>query len=156
MLVDPDEGRARGKALDIAQSGPVDRFDTRVEACASPADAGEVSAWVVADSAGLPDGPLTRAAAAAVLAPLLPRLGRAVLLVAGAQPAALLEAAVRSGTRSSRRPESRSPEFRWSGFRRRRCAARSRRPGAGRPAQSRWPPPRPGCSPRSAGSAARC
>ena len=31
LLLDPDTGRARGKALDILQSGPVEGFDTRVE-----------------------------------------------------------------------------------------------------------------------------
>jgi len=31
LLLDPDAGRARGKALDILQSGPIEGFDTRVE-----------------------------------------------------------------------------------------------------------------------------
>ena len=34
VLADPDFGKARGKALDILQSGPVDRFDTQVEGAA--------------------------------------------------------------------------------------------------------------------------
>ena len=35
VLVDPDEGRARGKALDLAQSGPVEPYDVAIEGAAS-------------------------------------------------------------------------------------------------------------------------
>lgn len=102
VLVDADEGRARGKALDIAQSGPVHGFDTSVEGCAEPAAVGEAAGWVVADPSRLPAGPLDRAAAEALLGALLPGLGRAMLLFAGTHASALVEAAVRGGVPRAR------------------------------------------------------
>ncbi len=35
VLVDADGGKARGKALDILQAGPLEGYDTRVEGCAA-------------------------------------------------------------------------------------------------------------------------
>src|SRR5262249_58608248 len=70
LLLDPDPGRARGKALDILQSGPVDGFDTRVEG--GPLERmGEVDAVAIADPPALDPGRLPSEAGA------LPRTGGA-------------------------------------------------------------------------------
>lgn len=92
-LVDADVGKARGKALDIAQSGPVDHFDVGVEGFPTLEAAPAADCWVIADPPELagPGGDkraadLARAVAAAV--------GRGLLVVAPAQDAAaLVEAA---------------------------------------------------------------
>jgi malate dehydrogenase len=97
VLVDADDGRARGKALDIAQSGPVERFDVAVEGCATLDLAGSVDLVIVADPPALEDGALSTARAGEWMGTLAPRLGRAGLLVAPAGAAVLLEAAVERG-----------------------------------------------------------
>ena len=51
-LVDADEPVARGKALDILQSGPVEGFDTRLSAAADIHAAVGADAIVIADAAG--------------------------------------------------------------------------------------------------------
>ena len=62
LLLDADEGRAKGKALDILQSGPVEGFDTRVEG--GPVEAlEEVELAVMADPAALDAGRLPSEAA---------------------------------------------------------------------------------------------
>jgi len=50
-LIDSDEGVARGKALDIAQSSPIDGFATRVSAADSIAAAAGAAVVVIADKA---------------------------------------------------------------------------------------------------------
>jgi malate dehydrogenase len=50
-LIDQDEGIARGKALDISQSAPVDGFSTRVTFAGSIAAAGGADVIVLADPA---------------------------------------------------------------------------------------------------------
>ncbi len=97
VLVDPDEPRARGKALDIAQSGPVEGFDVQVEAAATLAAAGAFDALVVADPAELADPRLPRARASALGESLVPVVGKRLLLVAAASASTLIEAAVRKG-----------------------------------------------------------
>jgi malate dehydrogenase len=97
VLVDPDDGRARGKALDIAQSGPVERFDVAVEGCAALDLAGGVDLVVVADLPALDEGALSPARARDLAASLAPRLGAAGLVVAAAGASTLLEAAVERG-----------------------------------------------------------
>ncbi len=87
VLVDADIGMARGKALDLLQSGPIEGSDTRVEGCAELAEAGPVDAVVVADA---PAGP-------ELVRRLVPSLGGAFLLVACGDGPAFVEAAVASG-----------------------------------------------------------
>ncbi|HVR71510.1 MAG TPA: hypothetical protein VMT87_11770 [Vicinamibacteria bacterium] len=94
VLVDEDVGRARGKALDIAQSGPVERFDARVEGAADLAAAGGADALVVADAAALPDGTLPPSAA---LVASLRAASAGCVLFASAYPCALVEALVAAG-----------------------------------------------------------
>jgi malate dehydrogenase len=48
-LIDADVGKAKGKALDIAQSGPVEHFDASLEGFATLEAAGAADAWVLAD-----------------------------------------------------------------------------------------------------------
>jgi len=48
VLVEADETRARGKALDIAQSGPVEGFDVEIQAVGTLSAAAAFDALVVA------------------------------------------------------------------------------------------------------------
>lgn len=89
ILVDADEGKAKGKALDILQSGPVEGYDTRVVGAATVE--GVVDALVVADPA---ERPAAKGLAAGV--------GKGLLLVAGSQAPGLLEAAVKAGVPRNR------------------------------------------------------
>jgi len=94
LLLDPDEGKARGKALDILQEGPVAGFDTHVEG--GPIEAlGEVDAAVIADPAALDAGRLP-SEAAALVERVRAALGRGPLVVAGGHPA-VVEMAVEKG-----------------------------------------------------------
>jgi malate dehydrogenase len=97
VLVDPNEGRAKGKALDIAQSGPVEGFDARVEATASLEAVVAPDVVVVADPDDLADAVLLSTRGAERVAGWLPALGKATLLVAGPHPSPLVEAAVGKG-----------------------------------------------------------
>jgi malate dehydrogenase len=94
VLVDEDVGRARGKALDIAQSGPLERFDVRVEGAADLGAAGGADVLVVADPAELPDGTMRPSAA---LVERLRGASAGVVVVASAHPCALVEALVEAG-----------------------------------------------------------
>jgi len=81
LLLDPDVGKAKGKALDILQSGPVEGFDTRVEG--GPLDAlSEADVVVLADPPALEPGRLP-SEAGELLALVRAHLGRALLIVAG-------------------------------------------------------------------------
>ena len=97
VLVDADESRARGKALDIAQSGPVEGFDVQIEAVASLTAAGAFEALVVADPPELADPSLPPARAAALGESLAPVMGNRTLVVAGPSASVVIEAAVRKG-----------------------------------------------------------
>ena len=97
VLVDPDEPRACGKALDIAQSGPVEGFDVQVEAAANLAAAGTFDALVIADPAELADPRVPPARARALGESLVAVMGKRVLVVAAASASAVIEAAVRKG-----------------------------------------------------------
>ena len=97
VLVDPDEPRARGKALDISQSGPVEGFDVQVEAAATLAGAGAFDVLVVADPGELADPLLPPARARALGESLVPVVGKRLLLVAAASASTVIEAAVRKG-----------------------------------------------------------
>jgi malate dehydrogenase len=97
VLVDPDVGRARGKALDMLQAGPVEAFDTRIEGRDALPPSGEASLVVVADPPGLPElGPGTPPPRS-FTKELLAALGDGTLLFAGADPGLYVEAACREG-----------------------------------------------------------
>ena len=94
LLLDPDVGRAKGKALDILQSGPVEGFDTLVEG--GPLERlDEVDAVVLADPPALDPGRLP-SEAGEILDRLRGSLGRAALVIAGGNPA-LVELATSKG-----------------------------------------------------------
>ena len=97
VLVDPNEGRAKGKALDIAQSGPVEGFDARVEAAATLEAVVAPDVVVIADPDDLADAVLLSTRGAERVAAWLPTVGKATLLVAGPHPSPLVEAAVAKG-----------------------------------------------------------
>jgi malate dehydrogenase len=97
VLVDANEGRARGKALDIAQSGPVEGFDVRLEACASLESVVDPDVVVIADPDDLADAVLLSTRGAERIAAWIPAVGKGTLLVAGPHPSPLVEAAVAKG-----------------------------------------------------------
>jgi malate dehydrogenase len=94
VLVDEDVGRARGKALDIAQSGPVEAFDVRVEGAADLGAAGGAEVLVVADPPDLPDG---TARPSVALVDRLRGASAGVVIVASAHACALVEGLVAAG-----------------------------------------------------------
>ena len=93
VLVDADSGKARGKALDILQSGPVDGFDTRVEGTGDPNAVEEPDVLVVADAPELTEGREAGNRLVPVVAKMKPRL----IVVSGARPAPLVDAALAAG-----------------------------------------------------------
>ncbi len=96
VLIDADDGRARGKALDIAQSGPVEGFDCVLEGARELGSAGPADALVVADPAELGDlGGATPAPA--LLETVWSWPGSGPIVVAGAHPCGLVEAVVARG-----------------------------------------------------------
>jgi malate dehydrogenase len=96
VLVDASDGRAKGKALDLMQSAPVEGYDVSIEGCADLAQAGRFDVLVLADHPALEDaGAGTRAAE--LVAVVAAALGDAVLLVAGAHAEPLVEAAAGRG-----------------------------------------------------------
>lgn len=97
VLVDPDEGRAKGKALDLMQSGPVEGYDTVLEGVSVLEAAGDCDAVILAD------GPVFGGATSALpsacldLARATSRVTAGPVLVAPSSAAAFIETAVRSG-----------------------------------------------------------
>lgn len=102
VLVDPDEGRARGKALDILEAGPVEGSDTRVEGCAGLTDAGTADVVVVADTPELAPHETASHRVGDFMRALVGLVGKGTLLVARADGPPLVEAAVRKGLRRER------------------------------------------------------
>ena len=95
LLLDPDVGKARGKALDILQSGPVEGFDTLVEGGALES-LGDVDAVAIADPPALDPGHLPSEGGGDPGSACALALGRGPLVVAGGHPA-LVEMAVEKG-----------------------------------------------------------
>ena len=98
VLVDPDEGKARGKALDILQSGPVDTFDVQVEGAADADRYPEPDVLVAADHPELVGG----AAAADRLAAMARAIKPAAVVIALPRPAAAIEAVLGAGRPADR------------------------------------------------------
>lgn len=96
VLVDEDEGRARGKALDLAQSGPVEGYDTSLEGAGAGPALGARDALVVAHETAAPDAAKRLAEAVRASA------GEAVVVAAGRGAPALLQALVASGAKRER------------------------------------------------------
>lgn len=97
VLVDTNEGRAKGKALDLAQSGPVERFDVRLEGCGDLKAVGSFDALLVADPPALEDPFVSASRAAEFMKGVLPALGNASVILAGPNPSPVVEAAVSAG-----------------------------------------------------------
>ena len=94
LLLDPDVGKAKGKALDILQSGPIEGFDTLVEG-GSVESLGEVDAVAIADPPALDAGHLP-SEGAALLDLVRAAFGHGPLVIASGHPA-LVEMAVAKG-----------------------------------------------------------
>jgi malate dehydrogenase len=94
LLLDPDAGRARGKALDILQSGPVEAFDTLVQG-GGLEDLAAAEAVVLADPPALDAGRLP-SEAREMLDHVRAAAPRAPLVIAGGHPA-VVEMAVEGG-----------------------------------------------------------
>ncbi len=100
VLVDADEGRARGKALDLMQSGPVEGYDVHLEG-AGALDA--ATRWDAVCVASPEDGLEAEAAPQArALLPLLAGSPDALVIVTTGRPAGLLEALCSQGLRRER------------------------------------------------------
>ncbi len=95
VIVDPEVARAKGKALDIAQAGPVLGFDVSVEAAADFRSLASADLWIVADPAELQSAPAPERVADLARA-LVAAAGGATILVAGTTAASPLVAALAS------------------------------------------------------------
>jgi len=93
ILADADEGRARGKALDILQSGPVDRFDTRVEGAGDAGATDGPDVLVVADAAEMTEGQGATEPLIRLVARTKPRL----IVIAGARSAGTVDGLLAAG-----------------------------------------------------------
>ena len=97
VLVDPDEARARGKALDIRQAGPVAGSDTVVEGYGRLEGLDpRPDVVVVADPPDLAD-PRVPLRATDLIRRMQPALAKAFLVFAASDAAWLVEAAVAAG-----------------------------------------------------------
>jgi len=92
-LIDETGSVAAGKALDIRQAGPVDGYDTRITGHSSFDAASGASVVAIADR--FPDTEWEADAGLAMLARLLPLIGSAPIVFAGARQRWLMEAAHR-------------------------------------------------------------
>jgi malate dehydrogenase len=118
VLVDADEGRARGKALDLLQSGPVEGYDTAVEGRGALVAADAPDVVVVADPPELLD--VSAGAARIYGGGLVPLVGKGLLIVAGGFGPTVIEAAVEKGL--SRERTLGTAPLAWAGALRRRLA----------------------------------
>jgi malate dehydrogenase len=97
VLVDPDQDRARGLALDLRQAGALDGADTVLEGTADLRGAGVADVVVVADSPAVAAGETSPERARSLVDEWRAGLASAVLVVATADGATLVEAAVARG-----------------------------------------------------------
>lgn len=93
-LIDEAAGIAAGKALDIQQAGPIDRFDTRVTADTDIRAAAGASVVVVADQAGPPAAEWSGEPGLAVVRRLAQQDPQSVVVCAGATQRLLVERGV--------------------------------------------------------------
>ena len=98
VLVEADETRARGKALDIAQSGPVEGFDVEIQAVGTLSAAGAFDALVVADPPELADPHVPPSRASALGESLAAAVGTRLLLVAAASGATVISTSLRNSS----------------------------------------------------------
>ena len=113
-LVDDAHDVAAGKALDIAQAGPIGPFRTTVVAAARPAGVVGADVVVLAEPVGATDTAWTGEAGLAVLRQVVGANRRAVVVHAGADPGDLLERGVGEAGVERRRLVGSAPEA-WRG-----------------------------------------
>ncbi len=116
-LIDPTGGVARGKALDIGQAGPVERFDTRVTATEHVDGVVGAAVVVVAGPAATPDDDWQGQAAGTLLAQVAGLNRRAPIVCAGASHATLIELGVERLGIARRRIFGTAPSALVSGLR---------------------------------------
>ncbi len=109
-IVDEAADVAAGKALDIRQSAPLDRFGTEVTAHGDVAAAAGADVVVLAGPAGGPDAEWTDDAGLALLDRLGARRSGAVVLCAGASHRRLVERGVAEGRIPRKRLFGTAPE----------------------------------------------
>jgi malate dehydrogenase len=93
-LIDHAEATATGKALDILQAGPVERFTTRVSAAADPLAAAGAAVIVLADPIG--SGEWSGDDGSALVRQLVRGGGSAPIVFAGPSQTTLMETCARS------------------------------------------------------------
>jgi malate dehydrogenase len=97
VLVDEDLGRARGKALDLLQSGPLEGCDTRITGAGSLDGLAALDALVVADATGLPRASAGTDPPDSFVKTWVAAAGSGILLEAEAWGGRLVAGAVRAG-----------------------------------------------------------
>jgi malate dehydrogenase len=110
LLVDATARVAAGKALDIQQSAPVDRFHTRVEGTDDPSRIVGSAVCILADRVGPPVAEWSGEDALAHLSRLRSYVGSAVLVCAGVSQAELLLSITREGGYRRERVVASAPE----------------------------------------------
>lgn len=97
ILVDADEGRAKGKALDLQQSGPVEGYDVRITGSGRLDGLPPLDALVVADPPDLPRASAELGPPESFVRSLVAAAGPGLLVVAASEGAALVASSVRAG-----------------------------------------------------------
>jgi malate dehydrogenase len=110
LLVDADAKVAAGKALDIQQSGAVDRFHVRLDGTDDVSRVAGCAVCVVADRFGRPSSEWQGEDALAMVTRLASYAGEAPIVFAGAAQAELLSAAARESHVARHRLAGSSPE----------------------------------------------
>ena len=110
IIVDTAESVARGKALDIQQSGAIAGFDTKLQGTSDLTRATACTVCIVADRFGAPSPESSSAGAARQIAEIASIVGDAPLLFAGAEHTTLMHDAVRDGGVARRRLIGSAPE----------------------------------------------
>ena len=110
LLIDADGKVAAGKALDIQQSGAVDRFHVRLDGTDDASRVAGCAACIVADRVGRPSSEWQGEEGLAMLTRLAAYAGDAPIVFAGASQADLLRALAREGHIRSERLVGSSPE----------------------------------------------
>lgn len=110
VIVDDLPGVAAGKALDVAQSGPVDRYHTELAGTSDVAAVVGAKAIVIADRAGQPAAEWADEAGLSLLKRVAGLNQHAFIVCAGAQQAPLVEKAVNETGLSRLRVFGSAPE----------------------------------------------
>jgi len=110
LLIDAEGKVAAGKALDIQQSGAVDRFHVRLDGTDDVSRVAGCAAIIVADRAGRPASEWQGEDGLAMLTRLAPYAGAAPIVFAGASQAELLTLAARESHIARERLAGSSPE----------------------------------------------